>query len=272
MAGALVANLRAVDGGTNATALASAAPIAGLAVTVGAIVIVAAVGTLSGWLVGGGRALFAMGLVLLWPAVRSGAVEEMLRSDRSPGLMRSFAIESVILGGLLALAAIATDRIGASIKRKRMRANGDSLPDVAPARKHAIDTALATTASAVAMVFVSWLVAIEGLKGQTTAAGVIAGVAGGLMARLAGGEASRWTIVLAATAAAVFAPLWAIHLHGADILQASYAGVLFPPARLAPLDWLAGSLVGGSLGWSWASSSLQREVDADAQNFRRAPA
>lgn len=258
LAGALLAGVRAADGGLDATALTAASPAMGLAATLGAIAIATVCGVLVALTVGGGRALFAMGLVLLWPAVQSGAVEGLLRSFQSGRVLRRLALEGAIIGAAALAGAVLVGRVALWTHTRTERA--DAYRKAPNPRRAAIDLIVAVAASAVAFVFVAWIFAVDGLKGQAVASAIVAGVAGGLMARLAGGEAPRWTIVLAAVAVSVWAPLWALRLPaGMSALQAAYAGVLFPPARLVPLDWLAGALLGGPVGWSWAASALRRE-------------
>ncbi len=249
-AGWLFASLRAPDGGLHATALTSTSPVWGLLVGLGVVLLASASGLLAAFLVGPGRGLFAMGLVLLWPAARSAEVEQLFRAVEPATALRRLAVEGLVLGLATAAGAWLVVRVGERNLERTWRLD----------RRGAIDLAVGSLTAAVAMAFVAWIVAVEGLKGQTIAAGVLAGVAAGLMGRFTGGAALRWLIPLAATLAAVWAPLWALRLHGAAALQqAAYAGVLFPPARLAPLDWLCGALAGGAAGWSWASAALLRE-------------
>jgi hypothetical protein len=108
----------------------------------------------------------------------------------------------------------------------------------------------------------TWVVAQETIKGQTFAAAIAAGLLGTFGGRLISSRASIGVFVAAIAVLAAVSPAAATFYHSSDpaLVRASLAGSLFPPARLMPLDWIAGAFVGIPMGLNLAASMGEVQV------------
>jgi hypothetical protein len=119
-------------------------------------------------------------------------------------------------------------------------------------------------AALIAAALVTWLVAVEPLKGQTIAACMIAGVAAGGFSRAASPRDGALTPVPALIAMALLAaagPLSALVVTGSsNVVSAAIGHKLFALAMPMPFDWLAGAFWGVPLGLSWAESMVEKQA------------
>lgn len=63
---------------------------------------------------------------------------------------------------------------------------------------------------------------------------------------------------------AIGAPVYAAVSYGTGITQASVTGELIPPARLIPMDWLAGMFLGVPWGLGWVAGMVKEHATATA--------
>jgi hypothetical protein len=264
LAGQLVAQVEAADGGRHATALVGGSIGRGWVMTLGGWGLAAVTGLAAARLLGLRVGLTVGGLVMVWAAARSGSVEEILRITGSRGALVSMAIEGAVIG-LLTAGLLAAMVLAARPNSGHDTLDGDD--DIEGARSlaakmrtpgFALSTAVAVAVGA-AMV---WLLAREGLKLQTIGAVTLGAIMMGAAGRLADHRSPSVFIGLAITILAVAGPLIAMTMQGAGVVDAAYAGMLHPLARPAPLDWAAGALLGSRWGLDWASSLMEKRVAA----------
>ena len=262
LAGQLVAQVEAADGGAHATAIIGRSVPHAWGMMLGAGAIAAAAGVLAARFLGLRVGLTVSGLVMAWAAARSGSVEEMLRIGGKPGMLPMLAFEGAIVGlltTLLFVVMILVARPGAGGADDTLDGD-DALMGAADLKARVLAPAFAMSVGVaiVAGGVVVWLLAREGLKLQTIGAVTIGALIMGAAGRVADHRSPSLFIGLAITVLAIAGPLIAMFLQGAKVVDAAYAGALHPLARPAPLDWAAGALLGSRWGLDWASSLIEK--------------
>ncbi len=264
---AAMRDLRDADGGHGVSMLAGGLPLrgllAGLLVFAGAAVV--------GWV---GAHFFALstgfgsaGVVLAWGAWRCGTIDEIIRRTHSGGELTNLMIEGavaiVVCGGIAALMwhAARSHRPAAQGKRS----------EVAPgfwglfARGHDERTlskaaAFSVVAAAVGGGIAAFVIAASPLKGQAVFAAFVgaigAGVAAQFAAQAVGASASPVAVVLGLLVPAVLGPAMVMQLSPGAITGQTFTGTLFPLARIMPLDWAAGAILGAPVGLGWAGAMM----------------
>lgn len=269
IAGSLVAGLRAADGGYNATALISTSPIKGIFLTIIALAIAAAAGLAAARLTTARAGLTTAGLTLVWAAWRSAEVEQIIRAAHATTPMWALAIEGAIWVAAAAVIAAAIERIGGldhtnpawtGREHQGDRPPPLSLTESIRATVHISPAAFAAAVAAGGVA--AWLVAAQGLKGQTVAAGVVAGLAAAAIGRAIDTKAAAPAFFLPGIVVALVSPVAGVVLAQGSIVDATYAGTLAPIARVAPLDWAAGWLLGVPMGLGWATSLVSERLRA----------
>ncbi|HYE02721.1 MAG TPA: hypothetical protein VD963_05750 [Phycisphaerales bacterium] len=255
VAGWLAGMIAAADGGP-ATPLASARPLLGLGLLLAIWLLALATGCLAAGVLGPGAGLagglFATGLVLVWAAATTGSIDQVLRSVRSPGVFRVLALEGLVIAALMAGAAVLVGRTA--------RPRPD--PATVPARAWLLapSTLLGLGMATAAAAAIILAVAAEPAKGQCLAAAALAGIASGLVGRLAApaAPAAAWFLPLGLLAA--LGPLTALIVPAGagGPVAAAISGRLFKLALPLPLDVAAGAFLGVPIGLSWADSMLGR--------------
>lgn len=244
----------APDGGPDATMLVNASLPLGVACTLGAVALAALTGIAIAGAVGARTGLFGAGIVLGWASAGSATVTGLIRTAQSGDPLRMLALESAILALAVAGVAWLIVKLG---KKDHLDEQ-----DAVLSAQSAIGLVCALVLGAAG----AWLVAREGLKGQTIAAGVAAGMAGSVVARVVAMRSHVAAIVLGLCLIGVVAPLAAMWTAQGGLLEASYANTLFRPALLSPLDWCAGALAGLPIGASWAASMLEKRIRQDHES------
>ncbi|MEO1584267.1 MAG: hypothetical protein AAFR96_06815 [Planctomycetota bacterium] len=244
LAGALIARLTSTDGGPHATLLVNQTPIIGFACALGIGLLAAAGGWLGVRIRSPNVGLFSAGIVLAWAAARSGRVDEMVISSHASPFPR------LMLEGLvIALVALLLVEV---IRRCRR---------VAPPEPALADTARATAIGLVAATGAAWVIAADTHKGQTIAAAAAAGALGAAVARMMLVSIPPRTLVVIPAALAIAAPALA-QVMSSDALESGFAGTITRLGRIAPLDWLAGGLIGIPLGLVWTDSIAEPQPSA----------
>lgn len=263
-----ISMLHSPSGSAEATALTSTQPLMGMG-----FVLVAMVGALlAGWLgsktVSRGMGMTAAGFVMVWAAARTGAGGMILRDAKSAG---GVAVQMAIEAAILAIPALLLVTL---VHKVRPMDSDDSEYPLTECRcglieglrdamtSRGIQIVLAAAAGAV---FGSMFASIGMMKGQGLFAGffagLIGGAAGGLM--LAGVDNPRPALApyIGVVLVMIVAPVAGSFYHGAALRTAAVTGELIGPARLVPLDWIAGMLLGVPWGLSWLASSAKEKVE-----------
>jgi hypothetical protein len=249
VAGWLTGMLRAPDGGTDATALLSTSPVLGLACTLAAILIAVLYGHLAAKLLNFKWGMLCAGLIVAWAAWQSGRADAIIRRVQGPSALWALAAEGLVYG---VIGVIATWFITRASDPRAAGVDGDE-----GMKQDSMKAAgVAVLAGAVA----AWGVARSEMVGQTFAAAITAGVAGTLVGRIVGHRACVPASMLALPVLAGVSPVIAALMHGPNTLEVMYHGNLFAPARIMPLDWLAGMFIGVAVGVSWAGSMVEKHA------------
>jgi hypothetical protein len=252
VAGSFVAGLRAVDGGPHATLLVNTSPITGLIGGLGALAIATLGGVLAGRVVNLQWGFFACGLILAWPAFVTGEVREVLRSTQDGSVLWTVAFEGVLFGALGVGAAVLIARTG------RRPAPGAGREEEAP-----LTTPSSLVGLGVAILaggLVAFLIAREGLKGQTLGAAGLAAIGAAVAGRLAAHRVTGVAFVAALAVLSFAGPAIAAGVIGGDPVEQSYANRLFPLAWISPLDWLSGAFMGAPIGIAWSGTMIEKHA------------
>jgi hypothetical protein len=247
IAAMLVGNLRAANGGPDATPLVSTAPVMGVIMALGAMVIALLLGIAASRLVGAFAGMSTAGLVVAWIAWRTGTVEGIVRSAHSGRPLYLLAVEGIIFGIVGIGMAVLIVRMGDIRER---RGGLDQKAIVSDTRSW---TALGW--SVLAGAAGAGILAVTALKGQAIAGAILGGVLVGVVGRLQRVRSVPAYMVPIAILA-ILGPLSGIAVAGGvgNVVAALYRGTLFPVAHPVPLDWIAGGLLGIPIGIGWAGS------------------
>jgi len=258
VAGWATAAHRGVDGSAHATMLLGASPLVGVLGHLGAMLIAAAVGVATARLLNGRYGLFCAGLVLAWAAARSGRVEQVLTAQGDGGSLTTLTIEGLIVAALTAGLVFVVCRDGTYEKPSRFE------------KALSAESALGLSAALVAGGIGAWLAAQDDLKGQTIAAAWVAGALGAIFARVLAHRSRGWVVCLGVMLLGVVGPLMASRMGLERFLAGLYSGeasaTLANLARVAPLDWAAGVLMGLPVGMTWAGSMVDQRVSDEHPN------
>jgi hypothetical protein len=266
------ARLRAPDGDPATTPLTSASPVLGFAVLVLAAALAMGMGVAAGKVFTRGRGYTIAGIVLAWVAWIGGTSLDLLGKGENPSVPYLLAAEGLGAGVLVVLIAIMIEGFSPVAPEEAGPPHQSPLAPLgvrgaigSMCTPHAFQAA---ALAAVSAGLLGGLAAFTTGRGQAIAAGMIGGIAAGAASHLmlVTREHSRppslvpgiLGVVLLATAA----PLIASFYHGQDLdgaaraVDSVYRGQLLGIARLLPLAWLAGGLLGVPIGAGWAVAML----------------
>lgn len=252
IAGMCTSGLRLADGGSSATLLVSTSPGTGILLGAAAIALATIVGCVGSRLISVPYGLFSAGLTLSWASWGTGNIDLIVRSYQSGAPLWRLAIEGAIVG---ALGIGACKLILMAAKKPPALPQGTVGTWGRGDENPWLTRGKALGACLVAAGVVAWLVALESTKGQTFAAAAVAGMAGAAAMKMTARHATPLIVfgVVAILACAGPAAAAVYYGSGSGIVRPVYAGTagsLMPFARILPLDWLAGALVGVPIGLS----------------------
>lgn len=250
IAGRLVGMSHAADGAVNATALISESPAISIALYAAAFLIAGAVGVAGARFTTAGVALASTGIVLAWVAWRTARVEEVLRLTHSPSVFRTLAIEGLLLGVI----GVAVAAMIVKVARKSAKEESDGL--------FSGHTLAGVGAGVLAGAIVGWAIARSDASGQAFAAAIGSGIAAATIGRIVSMRTPIVAFVVVGAILAVGGPALGAVMNGSDAVRAAYAGSLVPLARLMPIDWIAGVLIGVPIGASWAAAMVHKHAPA----------
>ncbi len=259
----LVGPLHASDGGPGRTPLLSQSPLIGGLRGFAAVIIACGLGLLIKRFVTPRWALFCTGLALVWTAFGTGTLTEILRAQPSERTLWMLGLEGLLFGIPVALLGrLVMPCVPHAIPRHTPRDRRPGFGEPTPLVAGTIAFIVALIGGAVA----AWLIAQNVYKGQTVFAAIAGGLLGAMAGHLAAPSAPAWTFIAAIAALAATSPIAAALTEkgGISLLQAAYNATIFPPARILPLDWLAGGLIGVPLGLAWAAGFLPKKDAAPA--------
>ncbi|MCE2924634.1 MAG: hypothetical protein LW822_04150 [Phycisphaeraceae bacterium] len=218
----------------------------------GASLIAVVVGLLSARLVSLRWGLWNAGVVMAWASAGVGTVDQVLRARGSAsGLLGAFAVE----GGLLAVLAAGFAFLAGRVARERW---GEEEGWSRGKRVGMIVAAV--VASAVGVAVGTRVGMIDNLKGQAIFSVLAGSVLGGILATIVWPRHPAWTVVLGVAVVAVFGPMYAMAtVPAGQLVEQIFGGTLVGFARITPMDWAAGALLGTPMGMSIAGGLMGRE-------------
>ncbi len=259
VAGWLTGSLRAPDGAADATALLSTSPALGLVSTLAAVLLAVAYGHIVAKLQNFKWGMLCAGLIVAWAAWQSGRADAVIRRVQAPSALWLLAIEGLIYGFI---GVVATYFIVRASDNRAAGVDGDEGTQQ--------DSMKAAGVAVLAGAVVAWGVARSEMVGQTFGAAVAAGIVGTLVGRVVGHRACVPASMLACPILAAASPAIGAVMHGQSVTEALYRGELFALARIMPLDWLAGMLIGVAVGVSWAGSMVEKHAPEEARGVKPA--
>ncbi|MFO0832709.1 MAG: hypothetical protein U0637_12815 [Phycisphaerales bacterium] len=203
------------------------------------------------------------GFVIAWGAWRTGTFDAMIRRTHTGAELPMLACEGAL--ALLASAAIAWICWHAS---RAHRPGGPPKPEHQTFLSHfatardagavprvaVISIALSAAAGAAAAYFA----AATPMKGQAVFAAFLGAIAAGAASQFAAqsmqGSTTPVSVVLGLALPAIAGPLLA--KGDASLTAHTYANTVLPLAKVMPLDWSAGALLGAPVGLGWAGAML----------------
>lgn len=261
----LTGRLRAPDGGRETSLLLNEAPARGLAALAAAMALALAAGVLGAWSIGKRSGLFCAGLVLAWAAWGTGRVDRLLSWSGRAESLYTLALEGALVGALTTVVSLLVLRTPTRAAAGPDARDPEHLHHHLPEEPSALwDTGApaAVLAALAAGAVVVWLLAQETLKGQTVAAATVGGLFAAAAGRVASQRVSGALFVGAMAVLMAASPAAAALIHSSGAVKAALAGTLYHGARLMPLDWAAGALMGVPLGLSWAASMIEKHQPA----------
>lgn len=268
----------AADGSHHVTALVNAGLVGGLLRTILALFMAIAVGIVSARLVSLNLGIFNAGIVMAWIAASMGSVDQVLRSVQSGSAAYRVSIEGLLLGGVTVAGVFLIARAFDSRPAPAPASTPAPPQDATPQTPGAIwaDFGLVVSITVASGFLASWLVMQNMLKGQAIATGAAAAVISTVAAGLVVKKVNPVAIAAGLLALAVAGPIFGVIMHGSSgtagvigsgIVARATAGTLVNLARLVPMDWLAGGLIGLPIGRSlglWLGEVQVRPESAPA--------
>lgn len=253
IAGATASWLRAVDGSHEASPIISSSGFVGqMGIAIGFSLAILA-GIYAARHFGPRTGLFAAGLVLVWTAAGAGSVDGIVRLSNEPSVFRTLAIEGLFVGYLTFIVGLAT--VSASGRQDSPARNLSARFTQQAKETPRMLGALAVCAVAGAMA--ATIVARSSLPAQAIMAAAAAGVAGAMAALLVHQNTRAHWMLGALCVLAIAGPASAYFAH-TDVVREMYRGSLIPLARITPLQWAAGLLLGVPVGLSWGASMIKK--------------
>ena len=263
--GALVASLHGADGGPHTTLLVNASIAKGLVIGLVVLSIATAMGAACAFVTDARAGMITTGFVLAWAAWRGGKVDDVLRTTGNAANAKSALYPMAVEGAILGMAAVAATVIIMRFARR----NPDQFDAPSGTAKTGIigllrqaftgqGVAISVMTTVVVTAAIAWWLVSSEYKGQVILGSTIAIILGVAAGRVAGNQPPPQACMIAVALLAALSPATAALAQGSDLLATTYAGNLFPIARLTPLDWLAAGFLGAPLGLAWASSIIEK--------------
>jgi hypothetical protein len=238
----------AADGAPAAALIQCASPDTAIGAAIAAAAIVALIAAAYARLVGFHFGVILMGIACAAYGTRTGTAVDFAR-DGGDG--RLLALETLASGAAIALAVWALARLAAAADA------APAPPDPSPLRRI---TAIVIGLLVIAPV--AWLIARSEMRGQVVAAATLASAVSALASSLVGVQPrSCLRYLTPCIAGAAWSAIVWMWVGGVDPVNP--AAGWSPLALPMPQDWAAGSLIGVTLGNSWARSFMADVTEAE---------
>ncbi len=235
-----------IPGAEHGTAILSASPGMGIAIIAVCVALATAIGCLGSKLVSVTHGLTCAGIALAWAAFRTGHLLDLSRAVDPASLGSRLAIEGGIIGMLVLIGALLIIRFGPK-----------TTPSFTEGLFSASSLGAAGATTAIGLV-VAIIIARDDKVGQTFAAAIAGGAVGAAAARTLVNGAPRASALLAIPLGAILCPLVGFAMSPKPLDVAIAGGTVHALARVMPLDWCAGALIGIPFGLTWAGSMIEK--------------
>jgi hypothetical protein len=256
--------LRDAHGGDAVSLLLNPSPLAGIIAAVVLLALAVLGAGIGARLVAPAMGRTVAGLTIAWAAAFLGDTGDILViAGPGPGSALALTLETLLLaaGGLAIL--LLCEHLG------RRAEDAPEPPKPAELLRCLTQPAglIAVVAAAVGALVGTWLVARDDMRGQAFMAAVLGAILAGAAARLGVGltgthHGPATGILLPAAGvllAGLIAPFTVAVTPGfPEVEPAVLAHTFGGPGAVAPVDWLAGAILGTSIGVNWAASTLDR--------------
>jgi hypothetical protein len=300
LAGLAIEPLRLAVSGGPATLLTGQSAVMGILAGLGIVALAGFMGIITARLVGLRWALAVAGMVIIWPAINSATMLELVRAQPAdvPGTMMKLALEGLLLAILTATVAglmeWQSQRNSIAADELEPISKGQGLLRFGPAgllakRGAGLDgvnwmwAALGLVVCIIAGYVGMMLLAKSMMKGQTIAASAAGGLIAAMIVTARFRGMPMWVVVLGVMLASVAGQLaGGLGLIGSsgELLNRALDGSILASVRPTPLHVAAGVFIGLPLGLSlgdffrgWVNSSAAVAASADrrgSQSGRRA--
>ena len=243
--------MRQASGSLGPIAMTADSPVLAVTTIILALACATALGILVGRAYNASMGLFVVGFGLAVLSLNLAPLQEIAFHGKLGPVVISLAVWT----GLVLLVSVIVFRCSGPIPEIKPLA-GEPLPDPFKSNQ-----ALQSCACGLIVLPIVWLVAKIPVDGQTLAAVTIGATLAGLVGRLVAPSVQPVLLFAAPCAAGFLGALWG-WLEAGPTSQLSNAFVmqdLLPLSYPMPLDYVAGSLMGVSIGIGWSKSFLQEE-------------
>lgn len=178
------------------------------------------------------------------------------------------AIEGAVLGAVVVGVVYVISKMGGGAAAKRDRLDLPPAAHAGSPRAQHVEMTGAEIGFGVVLAMAAafggaWLVAATNLPGQTFAAAIVGAIAAGLVTSMLQKQGPAWVMVASVVVLGAIAPaIAAVMMKGqteSAFIEAWNAGKVIAPAKVLPLAWVAGALIGLPLGSMWGSSLVTAE-------------
>lgn len=251
-------------GGHGSSLLLSASPTSGLLRGIGAILLAGVIGVITTRLVTLRWALWNSGVVLAWAAAGLGTADSIVRARggtpaAAQSMLTTSAIETAIIGVLIVALAILVERLRAD---KALQQYDDA--DETPAKRIGMIAASGLAAGGTVAI-VTLIVMINNLKGQAIFSVAAGSAVGAVVAGLVRPRGPLWVVIAGAVLAGTVGPIVVKFLVvPSQLVEQIYAVTLPGIARVTPMDYAAGAMLGTPIGVWLAIGLIEKAEDAHA--------
>ena len=235
-----------IPGAGAGTALQSSSPGVSLAFVGVCVALATGIGVLGARVVSASHGLTCAGIALAWAVFRTSRILDLSRAVDVDSLGMRLTIEGGVVGVLVLIGALVIVRLAPK--------HGHT-PLAGIVSGAGIGSGVVTT---VIGLLVAMIIAQDDKAGQTFAAAIAGGAVGAAAARTLVNGAPWVAALLAIPLGALACPAVGFAMSPKPLDVAIVGGTVHALARIMPLDWCAGALIGIPFGLTWAGSMIQK--------------
>lgn len=256
--GMLAGRIPPIAGAGAGTPVLSASPASSILLLAACVALATAIGGLGARLVSASHGLTCAGVALAWAVFHTSRILDLSRAVDVDSLGTRLTIEGIVVGLMV---------LGGAIVIVRLAPKAAHSPTAGMMSAMGLGAAAATTAIGL---LVAMIIAQDDKAGQAFAAAIAGGAVGAAAARTLVNGAPWAAALIAIPLGAVACPAVGFAMSPKPLDVAIVGGTVHALARVMPLDWCAGALIGIPFGLSWAGSMIEKS-HPDPKASGRAP-